>query len=90
MGRKSLSGGVTARDGKIRLDFRYRGKRLRPQLDLVYTERNRKAALRLLAEIRRKIRLEQFDPAEYFPEYSPAHGFDEHEAPMTFRELAER
>ncbi len=69
MGRKSASGGVTEHHGKIRLDIWYRGKRLRPVLDLAWSERNRRTALRIVAAIREKIRHGLFDPAEYFPEY---------------------
>ncbi len=40
----------------IRLDIWYRGKRLRPMLDIEWTERNRRVALRMVGEIREKIR----------------------------------
>ena len=69
MGRKSTSGGVTEHQGRIRLDIWYRGKRLRPVLDLEWNERNRRAALRMVATIRDKMRHGLFDPAEYFPGY---------------------
>ncbi len=72
MGRRSTSGGVTEHNGKIRgrVDVRYRGRRLRPVLDLDWNERNRKAALRMIAEIREKTRYGLFDPADYFPNYA--------------------
>jgi integrase len=38
-------------------------------LDLAWNERNRKSALRLVDEIRTKIRHGIFDPAAYFPEF---------------------
>ena len=69
MGRKSESGGVREERGKIRLDFTYCGQRLKPFLNLNWNERNRKAALRLMEEIRGKIKHGVFDPAAYFPEY---------------------
>jgi len=69
LGRKSTSGGVTEHQGRIRLDIGYRGKRLRPVLDLEWNERNRRAALRMVATIRDKMRHGLFDPAEYFPGY---------------------
>jgi hypothetical protein len=69
MGRKSESGGVREERGKIRLDFTYCGQRLKPVLKLDWNERNRKAALRLVEEIRGKIKHGVFDPAAYFPEY---------------------
>ena len=70
MGRKSASGGVTEHKGKIRLDIWYRGRRLRPVIGLEWNERNRRAALRMVGEIREKIRHGLFDPLDYFPEYS--------------------
>ena len=70
MGRKSASGGVAEHNGKIRLDIWYRGKRLRPVLDLQWNERNRRAGLRMVGEIREKIRHGLFDPEDYFPEYN--------------------
>lgn len=69
MGRKSASGGVAEHNGKIRLDIWYRGKRMRPVLDMEWNERNRRAALRMVAAMRDKMRHGLFDPAEYFPEY---------------------
>src|SRR5260221_855577 len=72
MGRKSASGGVIEHNGKIRLDVRYRGRRLRPVLDLEWNARNRKAALRMVAEIREKSRYGLFDPADYFPGFVDA------------------
>ena len=68
MGRKSASGGVAEHNGKIRVDLWYRGKRLRPVLDTEWNERNRRAALRMVGEIREKIRHGLFDPADYFPD----------------------
>jgi len=70
MGRKSESGGVHESRGKVRLDIRYRGQRIKPVLDLEWNERNRRAALRLMEEIRTKIRHGVFDPAAYFPDYA--------------------
>ena len=69
MGRKSVSGGVREERGKIRLDFRFRGQRLKPVLALAWNERNRRAALRLMESIRIEIRNGVFDPAAHFPEY---------------------
>lgn len=70
MGRKSQSGGVHESRGKIRLDIRYGGQRLKPVLDLEWNERNRRAALRMVEEIKVKIRHGVFNPADYFPEYA--------------------
>ena len=89
MGRKSESGGIRRIAGKIRLDIRYRGQRIKPVLDLNWNERNRRAALRLMEEIRLKIRHGVFDPAAYFPEYGGLArvGATRREAP-TFKTLA--
>src|SRR5512135_255866 len=43
-------------------------QRLKPFLSLTWNERNRRAALRLMEEIRGKIKHGVFDPAAYFPE----------------------
>jgi hypothetical protein len=53
----------------VRLNIRFRGRRLRPVLDWPWNERNRLAALRMVGEIKEKIRHGVFDPAAYFPEY---------------------
>ena len=69
MGRKSLSGGVFESRGKIRLRFTFCGCELRPTLDLRWNEVNRRAALRLVDEIRDKIRHGTFVLSDYFPAY---------------------
>lgn len=69
MGRRSESGGVHESRGKVRLDIRYRGQRIKPVLNLEWNERNRKVASRMMEEIRIKIRNGVFEPAAYFPEY---------------------
>jgi integrase len=90
MGRRSVSGGVREERGKIRLDFRWKGQRLKPVLDLAWNERNRLAAVRMMDEIRTKIRHGVFDPAAYFPEYRGLArvGVERQQAP-TFRTMAE-
>lgn len=89
MGRKSESGGIHESRGKIRLDIRYGGQRLKPVLDLEWTERNRRIALRMMEEIRTKIRHGVFDPAAYFPEYAGLSrvGVNRASTP-TFKEMA--
>ena len=89
MGRKSASGGVTEHNGKIRLDIWYRGKRLRPVLDMEWNERNRRAAFRMVGEIREKIRHGLFDPTDYFPEYSGLEKLTVPSFPSTFRDYAQ-
>jgi hypothetical protein len=89
LGRKSASGGVAEHNGKIRLDIWYRGKRLRPVLGTEWNERNRRAALRMVGEIREKIRHGLFDPADYFPEYSGLETLTAPSALSTFRDYAQ-
>lgn len=90
MGRKSESGGVHEARGKIRLDINYRGERLKPVLDLEWNERNRRSALRLMEEIKTKIRHGVFNPADYFPDYTGLSriGVTRPSAP-TFQKVAE-
>lgn len=92
MGRRSQSGGVFEERGKVRIYFRYRGERLRPVLDLPWNERNRQAALRMVEEIRGKIRHGTFVLTDYFPNYDRATltrlGVERPTAPP-FRKMAE-
>lgn len=74
MGRKNASGGIAEHRGKIQLTFMFRGRRCRPTLDLAHTERNRRYALRLLDEVKTKIRAGVFNPADYFPDYAALAG----------------
>ena len=90
MGRRS-DGGVFEERGKVRIYFRYRGQRLRPVLDLKWNERNRQTALRLVEEIRGKIRHGTFDLTAFFPEYRQGLarlGIERAAAP-TFKDMAE-
>jgi len=89
LGRKSASGGVTEHHGKIRLDIWYRGKRLRPVLTTEWNERNRRAALRMVGEIREKIRYGLFDPADYFPQYRGLEQLAPPALPRTFGDYAQ-
>jgi integrase len=89
MGRRSESGGIREWRGKVRLDFHWRTQRLRPVLDLIWNERNQRAARRLLEQIKSEIRHGIFDPAKHFPEYRGLArlGVARPEAP-TFRVIA--
>lgn len=68
----------------IQLTIYYRGERLRPTLPIAPTTQNIRYATRVLAEIRSKIQVGSFEPADYFPEYrglpkvgsSPARTFE--------------
>ena len=59
--------GVEARGAVIRITFSYRGERCRETLALLPTSANLKQAARLRAEILRKIAMDDFNYAEYFP-----------------------
>lgn len=72
MGRKSVTGGVIESRGKIRLRFTFQGRELRPTLELRWNEVNRRSALRLVDEIRDRIRRGTFVLSEYFPEFGRA------------------
>ena len=69
MGRKSASGGVTEHKGKIRLDIWYRGRR-RARLLAWSGMTQRRAAVRMVGEIREKIRHGLLDFLDHFPEDS--------------------
>lgn len=60
--------GVTDHGGKVRISFKYNGKRMRQTLDMPYTPGNVRAAEKMLARIRDEIRLGTFDYAREFPE----------------------
>jgi integrase len=68
MGRAG-GGGVKPHGQGIQLTIYYRGERIRPTLPIKPTAGNLKYAARLLDEIRGKIRVGAFEPADYFPEY---------------------
>ena len=57
-------------------------------LDMGWNERNRRAALRMVGEIREKIRHGLFDPADYFPEYSGLETLSAPSNPCTFGDYA--
>lgn len=70
MGRKSLSGGVTALGSKrIQFDFEYEGKRYRPTIERIPSEANLRRARKQLGEIKQRIARGQFSFADEFPEY---------------------
>jgi integrase len=71
-GRKGT--GVEARETSIRVSFTWREKRCRETLDMAPTPPNLKYAERLVAEINRKIAINSFDYASYFPKSKHAAG----------------
>jgi len=60
--------GVELRDKSIRVGFVYQGKWVRETLKLAPTPANEKHAIRLVAEVRRRIANGTFEYAEFFPE----------------------
>lgn len=60
-------GAVNGRDGRLYLDFRFRGKRCREQTKLADTPANRKKLDKVLALIEQQIRAGTFDYGHHFP-----------------------
>lgn len=69
MGRKSTTGGVTPLGGRIQIRFSWRGKELRPTLDMKPTAANLKHAQRIRLAVLEDIKLGALNLAEYFPDY---------------------
>lgn len=69
MGRRSESGGVTAKGERIQFDFSVNGERYRPTIDMRPTKANLQYAARRLVDIKRRITLGTFSFAEEFPNY---------------------
>lgn len=63
--------GIQSRAGTLYIAFAWQGKPVRRSLHLPDTAPNRKYARQLIGEIKRKIALGTFDPAEYFQESHP-------------------
>ncbi|MGU5545217.1 Arm DNA-binding domain-containing protein [Aeromonas veronii] len=66
-------GSINSRDGKLYLDFRYRGIRCREQTQLADTQTNRQQLSKVLSLIERQISLGTFDYRHHFP-HSPKVG----------------
>lgn len=69
MGRKSETGGVTPLGDRIQVRFTWRGKDLRPTLDMKPTAANLKHAKRIRDSVLADITAGTFNLAEYFPDY---------------------
>lgn len=76
--------GVYEHYGSIRIAFQWKGKRCREIIKLPPTKKNLEYAANLRAEILRKIALQQFNIAEYFPDSVHV----EKKRSLTFLELA--
>lgn len=84
--------GVRPRDGGIRIDFVWRDRRFRQQLDLAPTPANLRYAERVRAEIVEKIRHGTFRFEDYFPKARNARGVSgpATQRDTTFARYAER
>jgi integrase len=69
MGRRSETGGVTAKGDRIQIRFPYRGQDLRPTLGLKPNAANLKHAKRLRETIMAEIQAGTFSLRRYFPDY---------------------
>jgi integrase len=70
MGRKSITGGVTAKGrGRIQFTFKLEAARYRPTLPIVPTEANLRRARQQLERIKRSIANGTFSFAEEFPDF---------------------
>lgn len=69
MGRRSETGGVSPLGDRIQVRFMWKGKELRPTLDLKPNAANLNHARRLRASIVREIAEGTFDLARHFPNY---------------------
>lgn len=92
MGRRSETGGVTAKGDRIQIRFNWRGQDLRPTLAMKPTASNLRAAERIRRDIVDQIRMGTFSLSEHFPDYRFREKFSE--APddaslRTFREWGE-
>lgn len=89
MGRTNKSGGVRILKGRFQLDFEFQTQRCRPTLTWPVTSANEKAARKLVADIKRRINLGEFDLAKEFPEYKGLDRFGAERAkPQTFAHYA--
>lgn len=70
---------IASRNGRLQLDFRYKGVRCREQTKLEDTPANRRRAKKILERIEAEITLGRFNYADYFPNSKRAAEFTEHD-----------
>lgn len=68
-------GTVNSRDGKLYLDFRYKGVRCREQTSLVDNSANRQKLNRLLTLLEQQMKAGSFDYRHHFPDSPKAEYF---------------
>ncbi len=89
MGRKSETGGVTPLGDRIQVRFSWRGRELRPTLDMKPTAANLKHAKRIREAVVADIKAGVFNLAEYFPDYKFAEKHTADALGRTFRQWAD-
>lgn len=83
-------GTVNVRDGKLYLDFRFKGVRCREQTSLLDNPQNRKRLKTLLGMIEAEITLGKFDYARYFPDSPKVEKFAELIRQEKFKRIGNR
>jgi len=68
---------INNKNGKLQLDFRYKGKRCREQTKLEDNQANRRRAKKIIDRIEAEITLGSFVYADYFPNSKKAKEFEE-------------
>lgn len=68
---------INNKNGKLQLDFRYKGKRCREQTRLEDNQANRRRAKKIIDRIEAEITLGSFVYADYFPNSKKAKEFEE-------------
>ena len=67
------------RNGKLMIDFRYRGVRCREQTSLANNERNRRRVAKVIRQIDAEIAMGTFEYARYFPDSPRVARFQNHD-----------
>ncbi len=70
---------IRVRNGKLMIDFRYRGVRCREQTSLANNERNRRRVTKIIRQMDAEMELGTFDYAKYFPNSGRIEQFLEHD-----------
>lgn len=87
MARKSVTGGVKPAGDRIEVRFSWRGKELRPTLDLKPTAANLKHAARIRSLVLADIKADTLDLRRYFPDYKFADRHQDGPAAATFNDV---
>ncbi|UAA37228.1 site-specific integrase [Paraneptunicella aestuarii] len=69
-------GAINARDGKLYVDFRFKGVRCREQTSHLDNPQNRKRLEKLISMIEAEIKLGKFDYSRYFPDSPKVEKFE--------------